>query len=184
MAALAVMSVAFGAPYVAVVALKPIAADFGGGRSVPAMAYSLAWLGTAFGGLAMGRIADRIGVRWTAIFGGRDDRPGARPASRGGAWTLYLSFGLLVGVFGLGGINAPLYVYVSRWFDRRRGTALALISSGSYVAGAMWPPLFASASSTIGAGARRCWFSPPSRWRWWCRWPRCSCAAARRERRE
>ena len=35
-----------------------------------------------------------------------------------------------------------LYVYVSRWFDRRRGSALALISSGSYVAGAIWPPVF------------------------------------------
>ena len=32
-------------------------------------------------------------------------------------------------------MNAPLYVYISRWFDRRRGTALALISSGPYVAG-------------------------------------------------
>ncbi|HUZ73729.1 MAG TPA: MFS transporter [Stellaceae bacterium] len=142
-AALAVMSVAFGAPYVTVVALKPMAADMGGERSVPAMAYSLAWLGTAFGGMVMGRIADRIGVRWTAVFGGLMIGIGLVLTSRGGAWTLYLSYGLLIGVFGLGGINAPVYVYVSRWFDRRRGTALALISSGSYVAGALWPPLFA-----------------------------------------
>src|SRR2546430_12909430 len=39
-------------------------------------------------------------------------------------------------------MNAPFYVYISRWFDRRRGSALALISSGSYVAGALWPPIF------------------------------------------
>jgi MFS family permease len=39
-------------------------------------------------------------------------------------------------------MNAPFYVYISRWFDRRRGSALALISSGSYVAGAVWPPVF------------------------------------------
>ena len=32
-------------------------------------------------------------------------------------------------------------VYVSRWFDRRRGTALALISSGQYIAGMIWPSL-------------------------------------------
>jgi MFS family permease len=32
--------------------------------------------------------------------------------------------------------------YVSHWFDRRRGTALALISSGQYMAGALWPPIF------------------------------------------
>jgi MFS family permease len=34
-----------------------------------------------------------------------------------------------------------LIVYVSRWFDRRRGTALALISSGQYIAGMVWPSI-------------------------------------------
>jgi MFS family permease len=48
-----------------------------------------------------------------------------------------------MGLLGIGGINAPFYVYVSRWFDRRRGSALALISSGAYLAGALWPPVFA-----------------------------------------
>jgi MFS family permease len=33
-------------------------------------------------------------------------------------------------------------VYVSRWFDRRRGSALALISSGQYIAGVVWPAAF------------------------------------------
>ena len=47
-----------------------------------------------------------------------------------------------MGFLGIGGMNAPFYVYVSRWFDRRRGSALALISSGGYVAGAIWPPIF------------------------------------------
>jgi predicted MFS family arabinose efflux permease len=43
-----------------------------------------------------------------------------------------------------------LYVYVSRWFDRRRGSALALVSSGSYLAGALWPPIFERAIAAIG----------------------------------
>src|SRR5215469_12106744 len=67
--ALGVMSIAYGAPFVAVVALKPIAGDLGSARSVPALAYSLAWVGAAFGGIAMGRIADRIGTKWTVAFG-------------------------------------------------------------------------------------------------------------------
>jgi MFS family permease len=142
-AALIVMSVAFGAPYVSVVALKPIAAELGGERSVPALCYAFAWLGTAVGGVAMGGIAERIGLRWTAIFGGAMIALGLVIASSGGAGALYVGHGLFIGVLGLGGINAPVYVYVSRWFDRRRGTALALISSGSYVAGAVWPPLLA-----------------------------------------
>ena len=45
--ALGIYSVSFGAPVITIVALKPIAAELGGARSVPALAYSLAWLGLA-----------------------------------------------------------------------------------------------------------------------------------------
>jgi MFS family permease len=47
----------------------------------------------------------------------------------------------LIGFLGNGAIYAPLMIYVSRWFDRRRGTALALIASGQYVAGMIWPSI-------------------------------------------
>jgi hypothetical protein len=47
---------------------------------------------------------------------------------------LWIGHGLFIGLIGLDGISAPFYV--SRWFDRRRGSALALMSSGTYVAGA------------------------------------------------
>jgi MFS family permease len=149
-AALAIMSISYGAPVVAVVALKQIAADLGSERSVPSLAYSLAWLGTAVGGLAMGRIAERIGVRWTAGFGALMVGLGLFVATGGSPWQLYLGYGLLVGLIGNAGINAPLYIYVSHWFDRRRGTALALISSGQYVAGAIWPPIFERGIALFG----------------------------------
>jgi MFS family permease len=140
---LAVMSFAFGAPFVTVVALKPIAAELGSARSVPALGYSLAWFGSAVGGLAMGRIADRVGTRWTMAFGALMIGVGLAIASTAHSpWLLWLGHGVFVGVLGIGGINAPGYVYVSRWFDRHRGTALALISSGQYVAGAVWPSIF------------------------------------------
>jgi hypothetical protein len=48
--ALGIAAVSFGAPVVTVVALKPIAAELGGERSVPSAAYSLVWLGAAVGG--------------------------------------------------------------------------------------------------------------------------------------
>ena len=48
--ALGIMSIAYGAPFVAVVALKEIAGELGSARSVPAAANSLAWLGAAVGG--------------------------------------------------------------------------------------------------------------------------------------
>jgi MFS family permease len=79
--------------------------------------------------------------------------------STGGApWQFYLGHGLFIGILGNGGINAPFYVYVSRWFDRRRGSALALISSGSYVAGAIWPNIFEPAVADIGWRATMLWY--------------------------
>jgi MFS family permease len=148
--ALAILSISFGAPYVGIVALDAIAGEVGGARSVPALAGSLAWLGSGVGGLAMGRIAERVGVRWTVMVGGVSIAAGLVLSAGGEVWQLYVGHGLLIGLLGNGGINAPLYVYISRWFDRRRGTALALISSGPYVAGAFWPPVFGQLIAAYG----------------------------------
>ena len=67
--ALGIAAVSFAAPAITVVGLKSIAADLGGERSVPALAYSLAWLGASVGGVAMGHAAERFGVRATVMFG-------------------------------------------------------------------------------------------------------------------
>ena len=66
---LAILSFSYGAPLIVVVGLKPIAASLQTDRSVVALAASLVWLGTGLGGILMGRIADRIGMRQVAIFG-------------------------------------------------------------------------------------------------------------------
>jgi len=148
--ALLTLAFSFGAPWVAVVALKTIAADFGGTRSTPALAGSLGWIGVGVGGILMGRIAERIGVRWTVMFGAAMVCVGLAISSLGEPWQLYVGHGVFIGFLGNGGINAPLYVYVSKWFDRRRGSALALISSGVYIAGAMWPPIFERVVAMVG----------------------------------
>ena len=148
--AVGIYTVSYGAPYIAVVGLKSIAGEMGGARSVPALAYSLAWLGAATGGVGMGWLAERTGVRWTVIGGALMIAAGLAISSLGGAAALYVGHGLFIGLLGNAGINAPLYVYVSRWFDRRRGTAIALISSGTYLAGALWAPLFEHAIASIG----------------------------------
>jgi MFS family permease len=148
--ALGVMSIAYGAPFVAVVALKQIAGELGSARSVPALAYSLAWFGAAVGGIAMGRLAERIGVRWTVAFGAVMIGIGLVISTGDSTWRLWVGHGVFIGLLGNAGINAPLYIYVSRWFDRRRGTALALISSGQYVAGAVWPSVFERGIAAFG----------------------------------
>jgi MFS family permease len=148
--ALLVMMMAFGAAWIIAVALKDIAGEVGGTRSIPALASSLAWLGSGAGGIMMSRIADRVGTRWTVICGGLMIGLGLVISTLGSPWPLWIGHGLFIGLIGLGGINAPLYIYVSRWFDRRRGSALALISSGSYLAGSLWPPVFERAVAGLG----------------------------------
>jgi MFS family permease len=154
-----VLGTAFGAPWMAAVALKDIAAEVDGARSVPALANSLAWFGSAFGGIGMGWIAERVGVRWTVMFGSAMMGVGLAIASLGPSWPLYIGYGVFVGLIGLSGINAPLYVYISNLFERRRGSALALISSGTYIAGALWPPIFERAIAYAGWRQAMLWFA-------------------------
>jgi MFS family permease len=159
--ALAIAATSYGAPVVPVVALTQVAADLGGERSVPALAYSLTWLGAAVGGLVMGRVADRLGIRFTVIFGAVMIALGLVIAQSGGRVALLVGYGGFAGLLGNAGINAPLYIYVSRWFDRRRGTALALLGSGASVSAAIWAPRLRCPRS---AGDIRCWRLPRSSW--------------------
>lgn len=149
-ATLAIAAVALGAPYLVAVALKPIAEDMGGLRSVPSAAVALAMIGTGVGGLVMGWVAERIGIRLTVMFGTVMVCLGLLVSASGGVWSLWLAHGVLIGLLGNGAINAPLFVYITKWFERRRGTGLALIASGQYMAGAVWPPLFERAIAHYG----------------------------------
>jgi MFS family permease len=147
---LVIMALSFGGPWITIVALKAIAAEMGGLRSIPSLASSLSWAGVGAGGIVMGAVAEKVGVRWTTMFGSLMILAGLALSTFGGAWQLYLGQGLLMGVLGIGSMNAPFYVYVSQWFDRHRGSALALISSGAYMAGAVWPPIFEPIISHFG----------------------------------
>ncbi len=148
--ALACLGMSFGAPWIIAVGLKAVAADMGGARSVPSLAVSLTWLGAAAGGIAMGPLAERFGIRFTVILGTIMMAIGLLISTGGTAWHLYIGHGVFMGLLGNAGLNAPLYVYVSRWFDKRRGSALALISSGGYLAGAVWPTIFERSIATFG----------------------------------
>jgi MFS family permease len=145
-----IFTFSYGAPLVAVVALKPIAAELGSPRSIPALANSLAWLGSGTGALAFGWIAERIGIRATVVFGGAMIGCGLALASHGATSELLVGHGVLLGLLGGGAVNVPLIIYITRWFDRRRGSAVALVSSGQYIAGALWPPLIALGIAEIG----------------------------------
>jgi MFS family permease len=147
---LGILSISYGAPLLVVVGLKPIQDALGTDRSVVALAGALVWVGTGLGGIMMGWLAERIGVRFTASIGAVMMAAGLAISSTGSVWALYVGHGLLIGLVGNGAIYAPLVVYVTRWFDRRRGSALALISSGQYIAGVVWPTVFERGITAYG----------------------------------
>ncbi len=147
---LAILSVSYGSPLLIVVGMRPMQEALGIDRSALALAGSLVWVGTGAGGIFMGWLADRIGVRNTVIIGACMIAGGLALSSLGSMWALYVGQGLMVGLLGNGAVYPPLLVYVSRWFVRRRGAAIALISSGQYVAGVLWPTLFERGLSSIG----------------------------------
>lgn len=146
----AILSISFGSPLLIVVGMRPMEAALGTDRSVLALASSLVWVGTGSGGILMGWLADRIGIRATVTIGACMIAGGLVLSSLGPIWALYVGHGLMIGLFGNGAVYPPLLVYVTRWFDRRRGTAVALISSGQYIAGVTWPTVFERAISEIG----------------------------------
>jgi MFS family permease len=147
---LGILSISYGAPLIVVVGLKPIQDSLGTDRSVIALAGALVWIGTGLGGIMMGWLAERIGIRFTASIGAVMMAAGLALSSTGSIWALFIGHGVLVGLVGNGAIFAPLVVYITRWFDRRRGSALALISSGQYIAGVVWPSVFERGIATYG----------------------------------
>jgi MFS family permease len=146
----AILAISYGAPLLVVVGLKPITASLGTERSVVALAGALVWVGTGMGGIVMGWVADRIGVRSTVVFGAVMAALGLAVSAIGLVWALFLGHAILMGLLGNSAHYPPLVVYISRWFDRRRGTAVALISSGQYVAGMLWPTVFERTMAQFG----------------------------------
>ena len=147
---LAILSISYGAPLLIVVGLKPMTEAMATDRSVLALAGSLVWVGTGIGGIPMGWLADRIGIRAIVALGTVMMAAGLALSALGSVWALYVGHGLLIGAIGNGAIYAPLLIYVSRWFDRRRGAAIALISSGQYIAGVVWPLVFEDGIARFG----------------------------------
>ena len=146
----AILAISYGAPLLVVIGLKPITASLGTERSVVALAGALVWVGTGMGGIVMGWVADRTSVRSTVVFGALMAALGLAVSTTGQVWALVLGHAVLIGLLGNSAHFPPLVVYISRWFDRRRGTAVALISSGQYVAGMVWPTVFERAMTQFG----------------------------------
>ncbi len=151
------VAIAIGASYLIIVSLKPIAADFDWPRWIPSLAYSMVMLGAGIGGIVMGFWSDRRGMGGPATLGAVMVGTGAIVVSvSNGYLSLLFSCGVLVGFLGVGTVLSPLLTNATRWFDRRRGMAVAIVASGQAMAGAVWPNIFQYGIDE--AGWRQTWF--------------------------
>src|SRR5690349_13021272 len=123
-----------------VVALPVVQTDFGVPRGEASLAFTLTMAGFGLGGILMGRLADRFGVIVPVVAGAV--LLGVGYLLSAAAATLW-QFALAQAVIGLGssGSFGPLMADISHWFNRRRGLAVAISSSGNYLSGVIWPPL-------------------------------------------
>jgi len=127
-----------------IVALPAIQREFGVARSAASLPYTVTMICFGFGGILMGRLSDRFGIMVPAVGGALSLGLGYALASQATSlWQFIVAQGLLVGV-GCSVAFAPLIADTSLWFTRRRGMAVAIIASGSYLAGAVWPPVVQS----------------------------------------
>ncbi len=131
-----------GSIYLPVVALKEIAAEFGDRRAVPSFAYMVGFFSMGVGGVFMGWLADRTSPRVPLMIAGVSIVAGGWLASSGGILALYAGYDIPLGFLGNAATFTPAMNNIQGWFDRRRSTAVSIISVGPALSGFVWPQIY------------------------------------------
>ena len=135
--------------WVVVIVLPDIQQEFKIDRGTASIPFALTMVGFAIGNWVMGHVVDRYGITKTIILAATVNTAGYVAAMH--VNNVYL-LSILQFFIGLGTAAAfgPLIADTSHWFLKRRGIAVALIASGNYFSGAIWPPLFNSTLQSDG----------------------------------
>ena len=135
--------------WVVVIVLPDIQQEFKIDRGTASIPFALTMVGFAIGNWVMGQVVDRYGITKTIILAATVNTAGYIAAMYVNN-VFFLS--ILQFFIGLGTAAAfgPLIADTSHWFLKRRGIAVALIASGNYFSGAIWPPLFNSTLQSDG----------------------------------
>jgi len=121
-----------------VLVMPAIETEFSSGRAETALPYTLTMIGFGIGNYMLGRTMDRFGIV-QALLGGSILIGGsfifaALATSITELTVIHFCLGVGTAV-GFG----PLIADVSHWFKKKRGIAVAIIASGNYLSGAIWP---------------------------------------------
>lgn len=132
-----------------IVIMPAVEAEFGAGRAEASVPYTLTMVGFALGNFAIGRAVDRFGVTLSLVGAALGIALGFGLATLSASIAMLSLAQLLVGFSSAVGFG-PLIADISHWFVRRRGIAVALVASGNYLSGAIWPLVLAGMLETSG----------------------------------
>ncbi|KUJ80602.1 MFS transporter [Ruegeria marisrubri] len=139
---LAIATVANVGMWAVIVVMPDIEAQFGAGRAEASMPYTLTMVGFALGNMWLGQLLDRLGVT-KALIGAAVTSAASYVLATLAPSMLTLSAAHLLLGLGTSVGFGPLIADISHWFMRRRGIAVALVASGNYLSGAIWPMVLA-----------------------------------------
>jgi MFS family permease len=126
--------------YVVVVVLPLVQAEFATARMGASLPYTMNLIGFAIGSISMGMVSDRFRVWVSVLIGAAFVAVGFAIAAYAPSVAVFAAGSFVIGI-GNSATFAPLVADISLWFDRRRGIAVAIVSSGNYLAGGVWPTL-------------------------------------------
>lgn len=134
-----------------VVALPHVETAFGVDRGEASVPYLATMAGFAFGGIMLGRLSDRFGIRAPLLVSAVCLLIGYVLASQAQSlWQFVAAQALVIGMLGSSTTFGPLVADITLWFKRRRGIAVAICASGNYLAGAVWSPVLAALIDEYG----------------------------------
>ena len=149
-AAFIAMFTVFGVAYSFGAFFKPMADEFGAGRSAAAAVFSITACIYFLSGSVSGWAVDRVGPRKVLLAGAALMSLGLVATSRVNAlWQGYITYGLGVG-FGVACGYVPMVAVVGGWFERHRSTALGISVAGIGLGTLSVAPLAASVIDAHG----------------------------------
>ena len=134
-----------------VVVLPFVQADFQISRAEASIGYTMMMIGFGCGNIVLGRLVDRFGIFQPLLGGIVVLCLGyLATAHATNIWQFAIAHGLLIGFLGSAITFGPLIADTSLWFQKRRGLAMSICACGSYLAGAIWPPVIQQGIAAYG----------------------------------
>ncbi|MFC1897215.1 MFS transporter [Chloroflexota bacterium] len=132
---------------------NPLMAEFGWSRAALSGVFAIQRLEGGIEGLIIGPLIDKFGVRMVMLVGIVISAIGFFALAlfvNQNIMSLYLIFGVLVAMGFNAGYSRPADTAAAKWFIRKRGMALAIVTAGGGLGGGVLVPAIAWVISQLG----------------------------------